>query len=136
MGILESLRFKKEIPGREHLRLLEEAGSLALLQQASEDLNGRIHTDSSRQFAYQELSWARQHSTDKAKKIRVFAALGAVKVYVSRSVIDDFLNLDAVYEGSKPFQKLTLKEQIEQATRLAEPILKVETSNSPTALVE
>lgn len=126
--------------GKGHIQTLEASELALLLQAKAEELNGRVNTDHGNESAYQELSWARQHSTDTAKRVRVTASKLGVTVSVSRKSVGNFLGLDVVYAGidrdATPYGELTNKDRIELATQLAEPILRVQASNSPAAEVK
>lgn len=133
MGLFERFR-RKEEPVMQFVRVLEASGAPELLQLKSEEISGRTHTGTSGQWlAWQELSWDKQHSSERAKRLRVEASAAGINVSISR-LSGGFSNLETYYQGSKPFAKLLLKEKIDIGERLAEPILPP-ASNYTTAKV-
>ncbi|TSC89337.1 MAG: hypothetical protein G01um10145_494 [Microgenomates group bacterium Gr01-1014_5] len=74
MGLFERFR-RKEEPVMQFVRVLEASGAPELLQLKSEEISGRTHTGTSGQWlAWQELSWDKQHSSERAKRLRVEAS--------------------------------------------------------------
>lgn len=134
MGWFEVFK-RKEEPVMQFVRVLEVSGASALLQLKAEELIGRTHSGTTGQWlAWQELSWAREHSTDRAKRLRVEACASGINIGVSQTG-NSFSNLDTLYHGAKPFKDLTLKEKIEMGTRFAEPISQTPASNSSSTKV-
>ncbi len=131
MGWLSERFKKKEEPVMRFVKALEASGAPELLQLKSEELIGRTHSGTTGQWlAWQELSWAREHSTDRAKRLRVEASAAGINVSISR-LSGGFSNLEIYYEGSKPFAQLTLKEKIDIGTRLSELILPPASNSTP-----
>lgn len=135
MGWFSEVFKRSEEPVMRFVKALEASGAPELLQIKSEELNGRTHTGTSGSWlAWQELSWDKQHSSERAKRLRVEVSAAGVNVSVSR-LAGGFSNLEIYYKGSKPFVKLTLKDKIEIGTHIAEPILPLPTSNSTSVKV-
>ena len=135
MGWWSERSKRKEEPVTRFVKALEASGAPELLQIKSEELNGRTQTGTSGSLlAWQELSWDKQHSSERAKRLRVEASAAGVNVSVSR-LAGGFSNPEIYYKGSKPFMSLTLKEKIEIGTRIAEHILPPSASNSVSAQV-